>query len=125
MLRSIRWGFRDGVYFGNNRPPSIDHKRDFRFFETGGIGLYLFRGQGYKIFFPQAADKKRTKNTAVLPFRDHAVKFQMFKNAVLVAYKGNFLLEWVNCLNESADSLLHFIKAIDFFLIGKKAGFHN
>lgn len=118
MLRPIRWKFRGGVYFSDDRPPSIDRKQDFRFFETGGIGLYLFRGQGYKIFFPQATDKKRAKNAAVLPFRDHAVKFQMFKNAILVTYEGNLLLEWVNRLNESADSLLHFIKAIDFFLIG-------
>ena len=86
MLWPVRWGFWGGIYFGDDWPPPIDRKQDFRFFETCSIGLYLLRGQGYKIFFPQAADKKRAKNTAVLPFRDHAVKFQMFKNAVLVAY---------------------------------------
>ena len=88
------------------------------------VGLHLLRCQGAKILLPQSTDKEGSKDAAVAAFHT-SVEWQPQQQAFLVADNSDLIFERVNCLNQAANGILHFMQPVDAFFIGRQTGFNN
>lgn len=86
--------------------------------------FHLSGGQGTKIRLIDSADKKRPEQTAI-PARNASIKFHAQKNTFVIANKGDFLWIRVDCSNQAANGILHFMQPVDLLLVWSCSRFRN